>query len=117
MDNLKEALKQRPQKVCAILLDTKGPEIRTGVLKDNKTIDLVADQELQIVTDYSIEGDNKKIACSYKELPQTVHKGSIIYIADGAITCEVIDIFDVIFFDNLLIIRAELRSLSKTMPG
>lgn len=51
------------------MLDTKGPEIRTGMLRDNKPVDLVAGQELSIVTDYSIEGDNRKIACSYKNLP------------------------------------------------
>lgn len=89
-------MKQRPNKTCAIMLDTKGPEIRTGTLRDGKPIDLVGGQELQIVTDYSIEGDNKKIACSYKNLPNTVHVGSTIYIADGAITCEVTEIFDVI---------------------
>ena len=69
MDNIREALKQRPNKTCAIMLDTKGPEIRTGLLRDNKPVDLVAGQELLIVTDYSIEGDNKRIACSYKSLP------------------------------------------------
>ncbi len=69
MDNIREALKQRPSKTCAIMLDTKGPEIRTGLLRDNKPVDLVAGQELLIVTDYSIEGDNKRIACSYKSLP------------------------------------------------
>ena len=77
------------------MLDTKGPEIRTGMLRDNKPIDLVAGQELQIVTDYSIEGDAKKIACSYKALPTSVSIGSTIYIADGSITCEVSEIFDV----------------------
>lgn len=95
VDNIKEALKQRPTKTCAIMLDTKGPEIRTGMLRDNKPVELVAGQELQIVTDYSIEGDNRKIACSYKNLPQTVMNGSTIFIADGSITCEVIEIFDV----------------------
>ena len=92
---MKEAMKQRPNKTCALMLDTKGPEIRTGMLRDNKPVDLVAGQELSIVTDYSIEGDNKKIACSYKNLPTTVSAGSIIYIADGSITCEVTEVFDV----------------------
>jgi pyruvate kinase len=77
------------------MLDTKGPEIRTGMLRDNKPIDLVNGQELLIVTDFSIEGDNKKIACSYKGLPNSVSPGSTIYIADGSLTCEVIEIFDV----------------------
>jgi pyruvate kinase len=96
VDNLKEAMKQRPNCNVAIMLDTKGPEIRTGMLRDNKPIELTAGQELQIVTDYSIEGDNKKIACSYKSLPTTVKVGSTIFIADGQITCEVTEIFDVI---------------------
>ena len=80
------------------MLDTKGPEIRTGMLRDNKPVDLVAGQELLIVTDYSIEGDNKRIACSYKGLPQSVQPGSVIYIADGSITCEVFEIVDVNIF-------------------
>lgn len=63
--NLREALKQRPDKTCAIMLDTKGPEIRTGLLVDHQPIELVAGQQLQIVTDYAIEGDTTRIACSY----------------------------------------------------
>ena len=59
VENLREALKQRPDKQVAIMLDTKGPEIRTGMLRDNKPIELVANQQLKIVTDYAIEGDTK----------------------------------------------------------
>ena len=77
------------------MLDTKGPEIRTGLLRDNKPVDLVAGQELLIVTDYSIEGDNKRIACSYKSLTQSVSVGGTIFIADGALTCEVIEVAEV----------------------
>ena len=40
LDNLREALKLRKDKNCGVMLDTKGPEIRTGLLKDGKPIDL-----------------------------------------------------------------------------
>ena len=40
LDNLREALKLRKDKTCGVMLDTKGPEIRTGLLKDGKAIDL-----------------------------------------------------------------------------
>lgn len=69
LDNLRAALKQRPDKTCAVMLDTKGPEIRTGLNRDNKSIDLVSGQTLKICIDYAIEGDITKIACSYKSLP------------------------------------------------
>ena len=95
LENLQEAMKQRPDKTCAVMLDTKGPEIRTGFLRDNKPIDLVSGQSLKIVTDYAIEGDNTKIACSYKSLPKTVSVGSTIFIADGSLTCEVTEVHDV----------------------
>ena len=97
--------------MCALMLDTKGPEIRTGMLKDHKPIDLVAGQDLELVTDYSYEGDNKKIACSYQSLPQTVSIGSTIFIADGSITCEVIEILEVIILQDM--IRYLGRSESK----
>jgi len=74
------------------MLDTKGPEIRTGLLVDHQPIELVAGQTLQIVTDYAIEGDTTRIACSYRALPETVQVGSTIYVADGALTCEVTEI-------------------------
>ena len=33
--NLRLALKQRPGVTCAVMLDTKGPEIQSGFLKDH----------------------------------------------------------------------------------
>jgi pyruvate kinase len=95
VDNLREALKQRPDKHCAIMLDTKGPEIRTGINKEGKPIKLVKGQSLEIVTDYSIEADNTRIACSYKSLPESVQVGGTIFIADGSLTCEVTEILEV----------------------
>ena len=77
--------KLRPGNQCAILLDTKGPEIRTGMLSGHKPIALKRGQKLEIVTDYTIEGDSTKISCSYDELPTTVKPGDQILIADGSL--------------------------------
>ena len=87
---IKEALKQRPEKQCAILLDTKGPEIRTGFLKDSAKVELKAGQMLDIISDYNFLGTNEAIACSYESLPTTVSEGSTIYIGDGNLTCKVV---------------------------
>ena len=59
------------------MLDTKGPEIRTGFFANGaKNIELQKDQELEITTDYDFKGDNTKIACSYKNLTKSVKPGS-----------------------------------------
>ena len=67
--NLRAALAQRPGLKCAIMLDTKGPEIRSGFYAAGGNIEITANQKLKIVTDYSFKGDNTCIACSYKSLP------------------------------------------------
>jgi len=46
MEGVREALRSRPQSHTSILLDTKGPEIRTGVMVDNKPIELTKGQNL-----------------------------------------------------------------------
>ena len=90
VDNLRAALKQRPDHTCAVMLDTKGPEIRTGMLKDKK-VTLVAGQSLKLTTNYDYLGDNEMIACSYPDLMNTVKVGQPIFIADGTLTCTVLE--------------------------
>lgn len=80
------------------MLDTKGPEIRTGFLKEGKAIELVAGQSLKIVTDYEVLGDTTTLACSYKSLSTTVKVGSTIFIADGSLTCTVTELGGVSIF-------------------
>ena len=38
--NLREAMAARPGRHCAVLLDTKGPEIRSGFLKRHRPVHL-----------------------------------------------------------------------------
>jgi pyruvate kinase len=86
---IREAVRQRPGSHVAIMLDTKGPEIRTGLLKEHKPITLVEGQDLVISTDYSLEGDASTISCSYKSLPSSVKPGSMVLAADGTLMMEV----------------------------
>lgn len=51
LDNLRQAVKNTGIMV-AIALDTKGPEIRTGFLKDGKPVKFEAGREITISTDY-----------------------------------------------------------------
>jgi pyruvate kinase len=94
LDTLKEAIKAMPGKQCAILLDTKGPEIRTGLIEGHGKVSLKAGQDLEITTDYSFLGTSEKIACSYKSLPQTVKPGDQILMADGTVVCTVLECHD-----------------------
>jgi len=89
LETLREAVKAMPGKQCAVLLDTKGPEIRTGMIEGHGKISLVAGQDLEITTDYTFLGTKDKIACSYKKLPTTVKPGDQILIADGTLVCVV----------------------------
>ncbi|GJM84155.1 hypothetical protein HMSSN139_66510 [Paenibacillus sp. HMSSN-139] len=77
-------------KSIAILLDTKGPEIRTGKLKE-EPIELVQDEFLTLTTE-EILGDKERISITYKELPGDVEVGSTILIDDGLIGLTVVEI-------------------------
>ncbi|CAA7391039.1 unnamed protein product [Spirodela intermedia] len=89
LDNLKIAM-QNTQILCAVMLDTKGPEIRTGFLKDGKPIQLKEGQEITVSTDYALKGDESTITMSYKKLPVDLKPGNTILCADGTITLSVL---------------------------
>ncbi|MBD2844677.1 pyruvate kinase [Paenibacillus sp. IB182496] len=70
-------------KTVAILLDTKGPEIRLGKLKE-EPIELEQD-ELIVLTTADVLGDRSRIPVTYADLPKDVNVGSTILIDDGLI--------------------------------
>mmetsp|Transcript_57546 Transcript_57546/g.102975 ORF Transcript_57546/g.102975 Transcript_57546/m.102975 type:complete len:737 (-) Transcript_57546:155-2365(-) len=86
---IREADEQRPDKPTAILLDTKGPEIRTGFYKEGGKVNLEAGQDLKITTDYDFKGDNTCFAVTYKKLPEAVKPGQTILFADGSLSVKV----------------------------
>ncbi|CAL9115420.1 unnamed protein product [Musa textilis] len=89
LENLRVAM-HNTQILCAVMLDTKGPEIRTGFLKDGKPIQLTEGREITISTDYSIKGDENMISMSYKKLPVDLKPGNTILCSDGTITMTVL---------------------------
>ncbi len=72
---------------AAIMLDTKGPEIRTGRLKTDK-IKLVTGARITLTTD-EVEGTEELLSLSYKNLIQDVTEGDRILIADGLVELKV----------------------------
>lgn len=74
----------------AIMLDTKGPEIRTGDFK-NGVAELVEGQEFTLTT-RAIIGDDSICSITYSGLPKDVKVGDSILIDDGLIELKVIEI-------------------------
>ncbi len=74
-------------KPIALLLDTKGPEIRTGDFKNGK-VQLEIGQEF-ILTGREVMGDETITHITYENLYQDVHAGSRILIDDGLIELKV----------------------------
>ncbi|MEG2429315.1 MAG: pyruvate kinase, partial [Oscillospiraceae bacterium] len=74
----------------AALLDTKGPEIRIGLIKNDKT-ELKKGEKLILTTD-DVLGTNKRVSITYKDLPQDIKVSDKILIDDGLIALDVISI-------------------------
>ena len=72
----------------ALMLDTKGPEIRTGLLKDGKKVCLEQGKEFTLYTEER-EGDETGCSITYQQLVYDVRKGDTILIDDGLIGLEV----------------------------
>ena len=86
MDMVRKARKKLGKPV-AILLDTKGPEIRTGVYKEGK-IEIKEGQTFTLTT-REVEGDETMVSINYAGLPQDVSVGTKILIDDGLIEMTV----------------------------
>ena len=89
IDTIRKVAK-RLNKTVAILLDTKGPEIRTHNMKDG-VIELEKGKEV-IVSMSEVEGTPKKFSVTYDNLINDVQVGSYILLDDGLVELQVKDI-------------------------
>ena len=78
-------LAKKLNKEVAIILDTKGPEIRTGKFEPNK-VELQKGTEFTVYAgDMSVVGDTTKCAVTYEGLANDVKPGNTILIDDGLV--------------------------------
>ena len=90
-----------------ILLDTKGPEIRTGKMQNN-SVSLKEGGTITLTTD-EMEGTSSMISITYQQLPQEVKPGDAILIDDGILRLQVENIHDN-RIECRIIVGGELRS-------
>ena len=83
-------------KPVALALDTKGPEIRTGLLKGGGSaiVNLVKGNKITLsLMDADKEsGDVDRVWVDYKNLPKVITKNDLIFVDDGLISLKVLDV-------------------------
>ena len=87
LELLRKARKEVGRPIAA-LLDTKGPEIRTGLLEGGQKITLQEGAKI-ILTTEEVVGTKDKIFINYDKLHEDVKPGDVILIDDGLIGLEV----------------------------
>ena len=89
-ETVKKVIKVRKAlgKPIPIILDTKGPEIRTGVMKNDLEHKLNIGDTF-VLTTRDIEGDGQSVSVTYKGLAEDLKVGSRILIDDGLIELQV----------------------------
>lgn len=92
--NLMKLVKAAREKLnlpIALILDTKGPEIRTKTFADVDKIYLEQGAEFTLTTE-DIEGDASRVAVTYENLPRDLKPGNRVLIDDGLIEMKVVRI-------------------------
>jgi pyruvate kinase len=73
----------------ALLIDIKGPEVRTGMIAEGSSVELKTGAEILVAADDS-PCTEERISVTYADLPDQVTAGKHILIADGLIDLEVV---------------------------
>lgn len=74
---------------AALLLDTKGPEIRTIKLEGGKDVSIVAGQTFTFTTDKTVIGNQSKVAVTYEGFARDLKAGDMVLVDDGLLAMTV----------------------------
>lgn len=91
IDKIK-AVRDKLNRPVAIMLDTKGPEIRIGKFKDG-CAELISGEEFTLTTE-EVAGNSETVSVSYKELPSQMTPGDAVLLDDGSIELQVKSVTD-----------------------
>lgn len=96
VDNARASEANFSGRPIAIALDTKGPEIRTGTTIDNIDYPVDKGHEMTFTTDdaYALKCDATTMYLDYKNITSVIEVGRIIYVDDGVLSFEVLEIPD-----------------------
>ena len=83
----------------AIMLDTRGPEIRIKQFKNGK-VNLKQGQDFALTTE-NLVGDETIVSVTYNKVPKIVKKGTKILLNDGLIELEVQSVSDKIVYTRV----------------
>ncbi|VDK56142.1 unnamed protein product, partial [Cylicostephanus goldi] len=97
--NVREAAESFSEiRQIGIALDTKGPEIRTGLLAGGASaeVELKKGASIRLTTDpkFKESGTGINLFVDYKNIPKVVKVGSRVYVDDGLISLIVDEIHD-----------------------
>ena len=85
------AAAKKHEKPIAVLADLQGPKIRTGSLDRGLPLRLRFGQRFTITT-RNITGNAEGVSTTFKQLPESVHRGDQILLRDGEIALRVLSI-------------------------
>ena len=85
-------VRERLGKPAAIMLDTKGPEVRICTFKDGKAY--LEEGSTFTLTTQEIEGDSTRVSVTYADLPSQLKQGDRVLIDDGRLELTVKELTD-----------------------
>ena len=85
-------VRDRLGKPAAIMLDTKGPEVRICTFKEGKIL-LQAGDTFTLTTE-EVEGDATRVSVTYTDLPSQLSIGDRVLIDDGRLELRVMELTD-----------------------
>ncbi|KAG0299392.1 Pyruvate kinase [Dissophora globulifera] len=96
IDNTRQSCIDHPGRPVGIALDTKGPEIRTGLMKDDVEVPITAGHQMIFSTDskYAECCTAEVMYIDYKNLCKVIVPDKIIYVDDGVLSFKVLEVED-----------------------